>query len=200
MNWTRGTISRYILGGSDVFVLTWTRQLPSLNSMSDSTDSRRSFLRSCAMGVAGLVVSGAVSRSEGLLAATRLRGPDDPEVPNEEVARILKGLFGDRPIRRGHVSLDMPAVAEDGRVVPVIIESDLPMSKQRYVKGVHLIVDHNPDAHLAAFHLTPALGQVSISTRIKMKRTTWVRAILETNTGEVWAGYTRVLVTLNGCG
>ena len=168
--------------------------------MSDVTDSRRSFLRSCAMGVAGLVVSGAVSRSEGLLAATRLRGPDDPEVPNEEVARILKGLFGDRPIRRGHVSLDMPAVAEDGRVVPVIIESDLPMSKKQYVKGVHLIVDHNPDAHLAAFHLTPALGQVSISTRIKMKRTTWVRAILETNTGEVWAGYTRVLVTLNGCG
>ena len=200
MNPKRATISRYILGGSDVFGLTWTSQLPSLTSMADFTDSRRSFLRSCAMGVAGLVVSGAVSRSEGLLAATRLRGPEDPEVPNEEVARILKGLFGDRPIRRGHVSLDMPAVAEDGRVVPVIIESDLPMSKEQYVKGVHLIVDHNPDAHLAAFHLTPALGQVSISTRIKMKRTTWVRAILETNTGEVWADYTRVLVTLNGCG
>ncbi|MFL5402737.1 MAG: thiosulfate oxidation carrier protein SoxY [Gemmatimonadales bacterium] len=160
---------------------------------------RRSFLRSCLAGLAGLVASGAMSRSERLLASARLGGPD-PEVPNEEVARILKRLFGDRPIRRGHVSLDMPAVAEDGRVVPVIVESDLPMSAERYVKGVHLIVDHNPDAHLAAFHLTPALGQVSISTRIKMKRTTWVRAILETSTGEVWAGYTRVLVTLNGCG
>jgi sulfur-oxidizing protein SoxY len=167
--------------------------------MSDSLDSRRWFIRSCALGIAGMLVSGAASRSQGLLAATRLSGPD-PEVPNEEIARILKGLFGDRPIRRGHVSLDLPVVAEDGRVVPVIIESDLPMSKKRYVKGVHLIVDHNPDAHLAAFHLTPALGQVSISTRIKMKRTTWVRAILETNTGEVWADYARVLVTLNGCG
>ena len=69
MTSTRGTISRYRWGGSDVFALTWTRQPPSLNSMSDFTDSRRSFLRSCAMGVAGLVVSGAVSRSEGLLAA-----------------------------------------------------------------------------------------------------------------------------------
>jgi sulfur-oxidizing protein SoxY len=193
-------ISRDMLCGSDGFGLTWTGQLPSLNAMSDFTDSRRSFLRSCAMGVAGLLVSGAVSRSDGLLGATPLRGPEDPEVPNEEVTRILKSLFDDRPIQRGHVSLDMPAVAEDGRVVPVIIESDLPMSKAHYVKGVHLIVDHNPDAHLAAFHLTPALSQVSISTRIKMKRTTWVRAILETNTGEVWAGYARVLVTLNGCG
>jgi sulfur-oxidizing protein SoxY len=94
----------------------------------------------------------------------------------------------------------MPAVAEDGRIVPVIIESDLPMIKQQYVKGVHLIVDHNPDAHLAAFHLTPAVGSVSISTRIKMKRSTWVRAIVETSTGEVWADYAKVLVTLNGCG
>jgi sulfur-oxidizing protein SoxY len=142
-----------------------------------------------------------VARSERLLAAsTIVAGPEDPEVPNEQVAQILKGLFGNRPIRRGHVDLDMPLVAEDGRVVPVIIESDLPMTADRYVKGVHLIVDHNPDPHLAAFHLTPEIGSVSLSTRIKMKRSTWVRAILETNTGEVWAGYSKVLVTLNGCG
>jgi sulfur-oxidizing protein SoxY len=169
--------------------------------MQSLTDfSRRSFLRSCAFGVAGLLASATHSRLGAFTAAADRVGPKDPEVPNAEVARILKDLFGDRPIRRGHVSLDMPAVAEDGRVVPVIIESDLPMAKQGYVKGVHLIVDHNPDPHLAAFHLTPAVGEVSISTRIKMKRTTWVRAILETSTGEVWADYARVLVTLNGCG
>jgi sulfur-oxidizing protein SoxY len=169
--------------------------------MADSYSTpRRGFLRSCALGIVGLVASRSWGRPGDLLAASAGGGPGDPEVPNEQVARILKTLFGNRPIRRGHVSLDMPAVAEDGRVVPVIIESDLPMSADRFVKGVHLIVDHNPDAHLAAFHLSPAMGQVSLSTRIKMKRSTWVRAILETNTGEVWAGYTRVLVTLNGCG
>jgi sulfur-oxidizing protein SoxY len=158
---------------------------------------RRTFLRSCVAGLASLMAS----RSEELLAATGMaEGPEDPEVPNEEVARILKQLFGDRPIRRGHVDLDMPLVAEDGRVVPVIIESDLPMTADHYVKGVHLIVDHNPDPHLAAFHLSPELGQVSLSTRIKMKRSTWVRAILETSTGDIWAGYAKVLVTLNGCG
>jgi sulfur-oxidizing protein SoxY len=158
---------------------------------------RRAFFRSCALAVTGMLAS----QTERLLAATGLvSGPEDPEAPNPEVARILKELFGVRPIRRGHVDLDMPVVAEDGRVVPVIIESDLPMGTDQYVKAVHLIVDHNPDAHLAAFHLTPALGSVSISTRIKMKRTTWVRAIVETSRGEVWAGYTRVLVTLNGCG
>ena len=164
--------------------------------------NRRHFLRAAALAAAGLVGSSTLVKGERLLAAVPggLGGPDDPEVPNEEVARILKEIAGERPIRRGHVSLDMPAAAEDGRVVPVIIESDLPMTPERYVKSVHLVVDFNPDAHLAAFHLTPAVGTVSLSTRIKMKRTTWVRALLETSTGEIWAGYTRVQVTLNGCG
>jgi predicted secreted protein len=163
--------------------------------------SRRHFLRASGLAVAGWLGAGALGRGEQLLAlAPPSWGPGDPEVPNAEVARILRRLFGERPIRRGHVELDMPVSAEDGRVVPVIIESDLPMTQERHVQAVHLIVDHNPDAHLAAFHLTPAVGGVSISARIKMKRTTWVRAILETNTGEVWAGYTRVQVSMNGCG
>lgn len=159
---------------------------------------RRSFLRACAVTVAGLVTSSTlVGRLDALIHHV---GPEDPEVPNDEVARILNRISGGRPIRRGHVSLDMPVVAEDGRVVPVIIETDLPMTREKYVKAVHIIVDHNPDPHLAAFHLTPTLGAASISTRIKMKRTTWVRALVETNTGEVWADYSRVRVSLNGCG
>ena len=161
--------------------------------------TRRSFLKSVVLAGAGILGSGALPSSERLWAAAA-RDPGDPEVPNEEVARILKSLFGDRPIRRGHLSLDMPAVAEDGRIVPVIIESPLPMRPDNYVKAVHLIVDHNPDPHLAAYHLTPAIGSVAIQTRIKMKRTTWVRAILETSTGDVWAEYAHVNVSLNGCG
>jgi sulfur-oxidizing protein SoxY len=167
----------------------------------EPTSNRRSFLRACLLASAGLVGSSALSQGESLLAAPGpARDPRDPEVPNEQVARILKDLFGDRPIRTGHVSLDMPVVAEDGRVVPVIIESDLPMTAGQYVKAAHLIVDHNPDPHLAAYYLTPALGSVAIQSRIKMKRTTWVRAILESSTGDVWAGYAHVNVSLNGCG
>jgi sulfur-oxidizing protein SoxY len=160
--------------------------------------SRRGFFLRSAVLTAGAVVGvGGLRRADALL---RIAGPEDPEPSNEEVARILRELSAGRPIRRGHVSLDMPAVAEDGRVVPVMIESDLPMTPEAYVKGVHLIVDHNPDAHLAAFHLTPAIGSCAITTRIKMKRTTWVRAIIETSGGGLWADYTKVLVTLNGCG
>lgn len=162
--------------------------------------SRRTFLRAAALAATGLLGSGALGQSERLLAAVSGAGPDDPEVPNEIVAKILQDISRGRPITRGHLSLDMPTAAEDGRVVPLIIESDLPMTADRYVKAVHLVVDFNPDAHLAVYELSPAVGTVSLSTRIKMKRSTWVRAIAETSTGELWAAYAHVNVTLNGCG
>ncbi|HXE58321.1 MAG TPA: thiosulfate oxidation carrier protein SoxY [Gemmatimonadales bacterium] len=171
--------------------------------MSEHPDpSRRRFVRRCALAAAAVLAGGAGVPAHRLLAADPADrfDPDDPEIPNEQVRRAIRARFGDRPIRRGHVQLDMPVVAEDGRVVPVIIESDLPMTDERYVKGVHLFVDHNPDVQVAAFHLTPAMGEVMLTTRIKMRRTTWVRALVETNAGEVWAGYAHVRVTLNGCG
>ena len=172
--------------------------------MSSDRVPRRAFLRSFALLGGALAVESAAGWRQRLPAAPRpplgLGGPDDPEVPNEIVARIMRERFGERPIQRGHVHLDMPETAEDGRVVPVSIETDLPATDEQYVQGVYLIVDHNPDPLVTVFHLTPALGPVAINTRIKMKRTTWIRAIAETNTGELWADYLKVATSLNGCG
>jgi sulfur-oxidizing protein SoxY len=161
---------------------------------------RRSFLG--LFGLGGLVLAG--EGASGLarrLLAQRSPAPDpDPEVPNEIVQKIMAQRFGTREIKRGHVTLDMPEMAEDGRVVPVGISSDLPMQADSYVSAFYLIVDHNPDPLITVFHLTPAIGQAAIQTRIKMKRTSWIRAIAETNSGELWADYLKVETTLNGCG
>ena len=163
---------------------------------------RRSFLQ--AVGLIGLAVAteGLTGAARPLPAAVRVTrpGPDDPPIPNEIVQKIFAERFQDRIIQRGHVTLDMAAMAEDGRYVPVIVESDLPMTADAYVKAVYLVVDHNPDPLLTVFHMTPALGPVAIQTRIKMKRTSWIRAIVETNSGELWADYVKVETSLNGCG
>ena len=164
---------------------------------------RRSFLQAAGLLATALVVEGVGGASRHLGAAIRITrpGPDDPPpIPNDTVQKVMTARFQDRTIRTGHVTLDMPAMAEDGRFVPVIIESDLPMGSDQYVKGIYLIVDHNPDPLVTAFHLTPAIGPIQIQTRIKMKRSTWIRAIAETSTGELWAAYLKVETTLNGCG
>jgi sulfur-oxidizing protein SoxY len=169
--------------------------------MTDPIERRR-FLR--AFGALGVVaaVEGVAGASRRLPAMVRLSraGPDDPPIPNEVVQKIYADRFQGRPIQRGKVMLDMPTMAEDGRYVPVVIESELPMTADGYVKSVFLIVDHNPDPLVSAFHFTPAIGPVNLQTRIKMKRTSWIRAIAETSTGELWADYLKVETTLNGCG
>jgi len=137
------------------------------------------------------------------LAARRLVALAAPRPRDDvpwKVRQVLKQLFGDRPVQDGHVHLDVPTVAADGRVVPVMIESDLPMGTERYVKAVHLLVDNNPDIHLAEFRLTPQIGQAFVSTRIKMRMTSTVRAIVETSDGAVWGAAADVRVTVNGCG
>jgi sulfur-oxidizing protein SoxY len=169
--------------------------------MSDSIE-RRSFLKALSvLGVAAAVegAAGASKRLPAMMKVTR-PGPDDPPIPNEAVEKIYAERFQGRPIQRGKVTLDMPVMAEDGRYVPVVIESELPVTAEEYVKGVYLIVDHNPDPLVTAFHFTPALGPVNLQTRIKMKRTSWIRAIVETSKGELYADYLKVETTLNGCG
>ncbi len=102
------------------------------------------------------------SAAVGLL----FRQPDDDE-PTEAVKRVLATRFGSRPLTKGHVQFDIPENAPDGRAVPVFIETDLPMTPERYVKAFHLLVDHNPDIYLAGFTFSPALGAASIDTRIR---------------------------------
>lgn len=154
-----------------------------------STD-RRSFLRAAVLSVAALSLS-----ARALFGAAHGPGDDMPDAAK----KVLREHFGARTIKDGHVSLDLPEVAPDSREVPIFIETDLPMDAERYVKAIHLIVDHNPDIYVAGFELTPALGKASIDTRIKMRRSSQVRAIVETNTGELWWAHKLVYTTLNGC-
>lgn len=163
--------------------------------------SRRAFLNSGVLGMAALMVGGDLAAPGSLIAEAAARwSPVADDEPGEPVKKVLRERFGDRPLKKGHVQLDIAVDAPDGRVVPVFIETDLPMAPDNYVKGLHLLVDHNPDIYLAGYQLTPALGAASIDTRIKMRRTSYVRAIAETSSGELWYAATKVYVGLNGCG
>jgi sulfur-oxidizing protein SoxY len=139
--------------------------------------------------------------AEPVMAAARMaadRGPDDEMI--DAVRQLLKAKFGDRKVQSGHVQFDIPTDAPDGRAVPAIMDIDLPNTPDSYVSAYYLLVDHNPDICLATYHLTAASGEGPIETRIKMRRTSYVRAIAEMNTGELWSAAVKVFVGLNGCG
>ena len=160
-----------------------------------SGGSRRGFLRTAAAMVGGLASSRLLGAAPALASA-----PDDDDEPPEAVKRVYQARFGGRVPKKGHVQLDVPENAPDGRSVPVFVESSLPLVSTDHVKAIHIVVDHNPDIYLAGFTFAPSTGATSVDTRIKMRRTSYVRAIVETGRGELWTAATKVFVTLNGCG
>jgi sulfur-oxidizing protein SoxY len=114
----------------------------------------------------------------------------------------MKRLFGNRPVGPGdgRVKLEAPLIAENGSVVPVTVEADLPMTPQRYVKSIYIISDKNRRPLNARFSLTPDVGKPSISANIRLAETTDVRAVVEMNDGSLYMVKQEVKVTVGGCG
>lgn len=92
--------------------------------------------------------------------------------------------FADRHIEEDAndvLLLEVPERVEDTAVLPIRIKSLSAQTEQHYIKTVHLIVDNNRQPYSAAFHLSPSLEPLLLSTRIRMDSFSNVRVIAEMN-------------------
>lgn len=111
-----------------------------------------------------------------------------PDESNLEVWNDLRDeLFDKRAIDETakFISLDAPYRAQDAALVPVTIKAKLQKPGQ-YFKGLTLIIDNNPVPVAAVFELSPKIGPIHIETRIRVNQYSHVRAILETNDGQLY--------------
>ena len=53
-----------------------------------------------------------------------------------------------------------------------------------FVKSLTLIVDENPSPLVSKFNFTPKIGNASLTTRVRIDKYTYVRAVVEMNNGE----------------
>lgn len=150
---------------------------------------------------------GALGALGAALAAGRLPAPPpaaavQPVGGHESVQEALRRLFGDRPLRDGTgvVRLDLPAIAENGALVPVTVEVASPMTASNYVKHIYVIADRNRIPVVARATLTPEAGQALIGATIRLGETGDVRAIAERSDGTLLQVKREVKVTISGCG
>jgi sulfur-oxidizing protein SoxY len=162
--------------------------------------TRRDLLR-----VGGIIGSAGVAVALGLGGFMRVAAQPAQlgmPKPDEKVEETINRLFGTRSITPadGKVKLEAPLIAENGAVVPVTVEADLPMTPQNYVKSIYIIADNNRRPLNAKFSLTPEAGQATISTNIRLAQSTDVRAVVEMNDGALYMVKQAVKVTVGGCG
>ena len=82
------------------------------------------------------------------------------------------------------MQLETPYRALDAAIVPVTVKFNHNQQGDKYIKSLVLVVDENPSPIVSKFNLTPKMGNASITTRIRIDKYTYVRAIAEMNTGE----------------
>ncbi len=107
---------------------------------------------------------------------------------------VYKELFGDMPIvESADIKLKIPDIAENGAVVPVSISTNI-----EGVKSIYVVIDENPNPLSASFDLGPR-SPADISVRVKMGRSSMVRAMVKTS-DKVYMTGQEVKVTIGGCG
>jgi len=117
------------------------------------------------------------------LSAAHSATPSEPLWPTLKIS-----YFGEKTIREDANDLlviEAPKRAEDAAIVPISVKSLVPQTADKYIKNIHIVIDNNPDPYSANFQLSPDLGVVDISTRMRVDQYTFVRAIAEMNDGSL---------------
>ncbi len=160
------------------------------------SNGRRRALRILGAGgiVTGALSLGAVEQAFGA-------APGMPQ-PGEKVSETLQRLFGGRPLQPAgdRIKFEAPTIAENGAVVPLRVDSSLPMAPDKYVKNVYIITDKNRRPLNAKFGLTPEAGRTSIGTNIRLAESSDVRVVAEMSDGTLYEAKREIKVPLGGCG
>ena len=132
--------------------------------------------------------------------ATALPAPAQAQtsVPGQMDAAI-RSVFGEAVIRKGKVVLDLPPLVENGNTVPMTVTVDSPMTKDNYVKAIHVFNERNPQANVISVRLGARAGKAHVATRIRLAGTQKLMAVAEMSDGTCWSDTQEVVVTLAAC-
>jgi len=111
----------------------------------------------------------------------------------------IRNVVGEARLRVGKVRLDIPPLVENGNTVPMTVSVESPMTKDDYVKSIHVFNEKNPQPNIGNFYLGPWAGRAQISTRIRLADSQKVVAIARLSDDSFWSVNADVVVTLAAC-
>ncbi|MCK5719336.1 MAG: thiosulfate oxidation carrier protein SoxY [Thiomargarita sp.] len=147
--------------------------------------SRRHFLN-------GLVATGMLGTLSQTVLAEWPKKAFETENINDAVAALFTEI---KEVDETVITITAPEIAENGAVVPVEVETNLPN-----VESIALIGDKNPKPLIAQFNFPDPENSIAwVKLRIKLGGTSNIVAIVKSN-GKLYAVHKEVKVTIGGCG
>ncbi len=158
--------------------------------------SRRGFLTSCtkaSLGVSVLASGSTFAQVDKLtlsgLAESRLRTFEEMVQPYVQF----------QTLKNERVNLSLPALADNGHLVPLQLKVDSPMTEASHVSHIYLISQRNPVPLMCMFALGPWNGNAQINTRVRLSGSQMVVALARLSDGNFIYQTQDVLVTEAAC-
>ena len=150
---------------------------------------RRSFLQTTLALATGLITGG------GLLYPQRSQAArPDAAFLAKDLDTVLKEILGgSEATASDQIMLDAPLQAENGAVVPIVVETSLPSPEQ-----IAVVVPKNPTPLLSVLDTTARTGSF-VRMRIKMAGTDQVVVYVKSG-GQWYSASQEVRVAVGGCG
>ncbi|WP_019954214.1 thiosulfate oxidation carrier protein SoxY [Yoonia vestfoldensis] len=108
-------------------------------------------------------------------------------------------LLAGRELSEGTITLDLPAVAENGAQVPLTVQIDSPMTADDHVSAIHIIATRNPAPQIGTFRLTPQMTRAEVMTRIRVAEEQEILVLAELSDGRVFQQTASIIVSVGGC-
>lgn len=112
---------------------------------------------------------------------------------------LVFALTKGRDVMPGKVTLQLPAVADNGNSVAMTVSVESPMTEREFVRAVHLVSEKNPVRDMATFYLGAHSGRAEVSSRIRLNGTQKVVAIAELSDGTFWSAAVQIEVREAAC-
>jgi sulfur-oxidizing protein SoxY len=134
-----------------------------------------------------------------LLAPAAARAQADAGPALLSLQQMTAPLVGSATLRNQGVTLQLPALADNGHVVPLRVAVDSPMTAADHVTHIWLLSPRNPVTRMAVFHLGPWSGRAEVATRVRLAGTQGVVALARLSNGEFRYTQAEVVVTESAC-
>ncbi|MGH1350778.1 MAG: thiosulfate oxidation carrier protein SoxY [Methyloligellaceae bacterium] len=109
----------------------------------------------------------------------------------------LKQIVQDIKPIEGRVSIELPAIATHGNLVPITISVVSPMSEQDYVQSITLISNRNKTPELAEFQFSPLSGKAECSTTLRLEENQEIMALAKMNDGKLYIGRRQAKINIS---
>lgn len=117
----------------------------------------------------------------------------------EELAAAIRNFTGGAAPGRGKMTFEVPALVDNGNVVPITVAVDSPMTTADHVVAIAVFNERNPQREVAKFTLGPRAGKAAVSTRIRLATTQKLVAVAQLSNGRFISEAADVIITLAAC-